>query len=322
MVFQEKTTVRNKSFWEANKTKIVSTAAAVVIWLLIVAGETYDYTTDIPIELTSVDRDIIITSGAPAKAKVLIEGQGRFLFTFMLFREGKLRLNVAAETGTQILRPTEKDVFLSGVSQNLTLRRLIWPDSIIVQVDRVITRELPVANKISLKPAPGYTIVDKPTLTPNRVKVRGPQSLISQFDSIPTQTLELDNLKFPIERKIPLSMPNGQEIKLLTAEVVVSAEIQKLMEKTIANVPVTVRYLPQQIDAIVIPSELTVVIVGGVEVVYGITAKDIQAYIEYHKGLSVLTEECPVIIEPIGNVRFREIKPDRFKVVLQHQRIE
>jgi hypothetical protein len=80
--------------------------------------------------------------------------------------------------------------------------------------------------------------------------------------------------------------------------------------------------LPQAVDAYVIPSELSLVVEGGVNVVYALSLKNIKAYIEYSKSLDALTEECPVILEPLPGVHFRDIKPDRFKVVLQHQRAE
>jgi YbbR domain-containing protein len=321
MTLEHKALDKNKSFWDLNKLKIVSTLVAILIWFLIVAGETYDYVTEVPIEIIPVEKDCIITSRPPSRAKISLRGPGRLLFSFMLFREGSLRLNISPEIGTQTIRPSDDDILLAGSAKNLTYR-LIWPDTISVQVEKLVTRDVPIYSHIILKPMAGYTIVGKPTLTPNVVKVRGPQSVVSTMDSAHTQTALFDELRFPFEKKISLSPPVAQNVVWLTTEITVNADVQKLMEKTISDIPVTVRNLPQSVDAFVIPSELSLVVEGGVNVIYSLSLKSIHAYIEYDKRLDGLTEECPVIIEPLPGVRFRDIKPDRFKVVLQHQRAE
>lgn len=321
MTLEHKALDKNKTFWDLNKLKIVSTLVAILIWFLIVAGETYDYVTQVPIEIIPVEKDCIITSRPPSQAKVSLRGPGRFLFSFMLFKEGSLRLNISPEIGTQIIQPSDDDILLTGSAKNLTYR-LIWPDTISVKVEKLVTRDVTVYSHIILRPMAGYTIVGKPILTPNVVKVRGPQSVVSSMDSAYTETTLFDELKFPFEKKISLSPQVKENVVWLTTEINIKADVQKLMEKTISDVPVTVRNLPQSVDAFVIPSELSLVVEGGVNVVYSLTFKNIQAYIEYDKKLDALTEECPVILEPLPGVRFRNIKPEHFKVVLQHQRAE
>ncbi len=229
-----------------------------------------------------------------------------------------MRLNVDWEPGKQIILPSEQDIFLSGNAADLSLRRLISPDTIELVIEKKITREVPVHNNIQLKTAPGYTIVGDVVIEPISVEVRGPQSAVDDIDSVYTQTVVVEDLKFPFRKSIPLVKPENKHMELLTEEVTIAADVQKLMEKTIHDVPVTVRYLPQNYDAIVIPSQIAVTIQGGVEIVPQIQKNDIDAYIEYQSKLDS-TREFIVNIDPIDGIEFRDIDPDRIKVSLLTQ---
>ncbi|MDZ7314973.1 MAG: hypothetical protein ONA69_01290 [candidate division KSB1 bacterium] len=305
----------------SGRAKIASTLAAFFIWLMVVAGDTYTYETEIPIEIVPLEKDIILTSPPPQKARVLLEGEGRFLFTFLLFREGALRMNVGSDTGRLVIYPGEKDIFLVGGGQNLIVRRLLRPDSLVLHVDKLITRELPIENRVTLKSAPGYTIVGRPQLTPDVVKVRGPQSLLAPLKAIATEEQIWEDLRFPIEKKVALVRPINRA-SLSPQEIVINADVQKLMERKFTDIPVTVRNLPAELDAFVVPSGLAVTIVGGVNVVSQIQASDIRAYIDYQTDADHSVSEFPVTLEPLPNVRFHEVQPERFKVIIQHRRVE
>lgn len=292
---------------------------AIIIWFLVVTGDQYEYRTTIPIQISPTNPDYIITSPVPEHATILVYGSGKLLFSFMLFREGRMRLNIDWEPGTKIILPSEEDIFLSGNAAELDLRRLISPDTIKLTIERKITRDVPVLNNIQLKPAPGYTIVGDVVIEPVSVEIRGPQSAVQAVDSIYTQTIVVDDLKYPYRETFPLIEPANENMELLTKEVTIAADIQKLMEKTLNDVPVTVRYLPQHYDAIVIPSQISVTIQGGVELVTQVQRQDIDAYIEYHAALDSAGKEFSVNIDPIEGIEFRDIEPDRIKVSLLTQ---
>ncbi len=307
---------KGRFFWDRHKVKIAATLFAVFIWFLVVMGDNYEYRTTIPIEITQPNPDYIITSPIPEKAAVQLQGSGKYLFSFILFREGRLRINIDKDPGVYIIRPSDNDISLTGNSKKLYSRRLLWPDTIVVKIEKLITRKIPVKNNIALKPQPGYTIVGDVVYEPDSVRVRGPESAVRALDSLYTQSLQISDLRFPFSKKFKIIQPPNEQITILDPEITVEADIQKLLEKTITNVPVIVRYLPHQIDAIVIPAQLSLKVQGGVNVVFRLTAKDINAYIEYRENLDIRGGDFPVEIEPIPGVRFRDIKPDRFKVRL------
>ena len=258
---------KEKNFWQQHKIKIASTLIAIFIWFMVVVGGSYEYKTTIPIAIAEQDQDYIITSPIPSKAHIIVQGPGRYLFSFMLFREGLLELNVNWTPGTQILQPTREDISLSGNAKNLSIRQFLGPDSILVHIERRVSRKIPIRNNVSISPLAGYTIVGDVIAEPESVRVLGPEHAVAKLDSIDTQVAELHDLKFPLHKEFSLTPPANKLISLLDTRVTIAADIQQLLEKIIVQVPIVVKYLPQNIDASIQPPSLSIKVQGGLQVI-------------------------------------------------------
>ncbi|MBN1560760.1 YbbR-like domain-containing protein [candidate division KSB1 bacterium] len=314
MAFNRTLFKRETNFWQQHKIKIASTLVAIFIWFLVVTDEVYEYETTIPIEISQKNPDYIITSKIPAKARIILQGSGRYLVGFMLFREGRLRLDINWTAGEHILLPTRENIFLSSNTRKLVVRQLLGPDSIQYKIERLVAAKIPVRNTITLKPMPGYTIVGDIILEPDSIRVQGPEKAVAQLDSVNTQNLTRDNLKFRIHEHVPLLPPADKQITLLDPHVTLAADVQRLLEKVIPQVPVTVRYLPQNIDALVHPSHISLKVQGGMQIISPLNANDINAYVEYQATPDSILTNIPISIEPIPGVSFRDKSSERVKI--------
>ncbi len=310
---------KKKPFWPEYKVKIASTLFAIVIWFLIVTGDTFDYVVDVPIECATTRDDFIVTTPLPKKAKIHLRGQGMALIGFLIFREGKLQLEFEWREGVQTVKLSEKSVVLAGGAKNLAVEELIEPTEIKLKIEKLIVKKVPIKNQVHLKPAPGYTIVGKILLEPDMAEVQGPKSSVDSCDTVYTREISLEKLKRPVREQVELLAPTYHLVKLLQNYATLTADIQKLMEKRIQHIPVTVINLPPRTKAIVIPSYLSLTVDGGVNVVAGITEKDIVAYIDYRKYKKSNLHDFPAYIKPLPGVRFRDIDPQRFKIVLERE---
>lgn len=305
---------KDKNFWQQHKVKIASSLIAVFIWFLVVSRDSYEYRTTIPILLSQKNPNFVITSELPTKAHIILQGTGRNLFSYMLFREGHLQLDINWSPGTYILRPTKDDIFRQGNAKKLTVRQFLGPDSIQLTIEKLVTKHVPVRNSITLKPQAGYTIVGDIIMEPESARVQGPEAAVAELDSIDTQPLLLENLKFPIQNEFSLKPPENRQIALLDTRVTIAAEIQRLLEKVIDRVPINVKYLPQNLDAAIQPPFLSVKVQGGEQSIYSLNANDIYAFVEYRPGLDSMLTDVPVQIEPIAGVSFRDVGSERVKI--------
>jgi len=308
-----------KYIWRRHKAKIASTLVAVLVWFLIVTGGTFDYVATVPIEIPRVHENLIITNSIPESAQIRLRGQGMTILAYLLFREGRLQLNFHWQEGKRVNHPTKDDVILMGSAKDLMLLELLEPDSIPLEIEELTVKEVPAISQITLKPHAGYTIVGETVLDPSTIPIKGPKSLIETCDSVLTIADLWQDLRRPLKKQVELLQPGNDQVELLIQKVWIIADVQKLMEKKIVGVPVTAVNLPEKINALVIPSHLSLVVEGGVNVVSSITEKDITAYVDLQRYPQDKSHDYFAYIEPLPEIRFRDIEPKRFKVVFEKE---
>jgi hypothetical protein len=319
-MMQNKPSAQEKQpFFQRYKIHIAATGFAILIWFLVVSNEIYDHEIQIPIDIPAVQSHYIITSDLPTEARVRVRGQGMALLAFMLFREGRLELNLEWGPGERVLRPRTQDVILGGGAHSISVVQLIEPQEIPVVIEELASRMVPITSRIEVKLVPGYTLVGDIELDPTEVVVRGPNSMINKLTDIPTLERTFEKVKTPQSGEILLNSPNPQKIMLQPARTVYKIEVQKLMEKRIERIPVSVRNLPPGYRAMVLPAALSLTAEGGVSVLAPLSEKDIIAYIDYARQLDDSSQNAPAYIVPVPGVRYRDIMPKRFKVILERE---
>jgi hypothetical protein len=309
---------KKQSYWNRYKVKIASTFFAILVWFLIVIGETFDYITDVPISAETVSHDYIVTKPIPAKAKIHIKGQGMALLGFLLFREGSVDLNFEWKPGSQRIQLNENNVNLPSSSQKIMLIDLIEPTQVDITIEQLVTVTVPIINKTEVATLKGYTVVGDILLEPQTCEIRLPKSKVDSASSVFTSTVKWQRVKYPVKEQVSLIVPKNV-VDMSVKRVNVNADVQKLMEKKINRVPVSVINQPPNMTAIVIPSQLSLTVVGGVDIVSLVTESDVKAYIDYQKYRASEQRDIPAYIEPIPHVKFTDISPQRFKVVLERR---
>ncbi len=314
---------KESNFWSRHKPKIASTLFAIIIWFLIVTGGIFEHVTTIPIAIPENEQNFVITNKIPRKAKVRIRGEGVNLLAFLIFREGKLWLNdITWKNGTATVNLSQEDIVLTGTAKSLNVIDLLSPKQIKLEMKKVVEKTVPVKPEFIIKPKAGYTLVGDISIQPAQVTIRGPETFLDSCTFIRTQKANWENLKFPLRKRIDLIDPNIPKSQLLVNRVEVSADIQKLMEKHLQGIPVKAINLPPHSNAIIFPSTLSLVIEGGVQVVSGITKDDIVATINYARQQRQNAKSFTPEIQPIPKVRFRDIEPGQFKIILERNESE
>ena len=120
-----------------------------------------------------------------------------------------------------------------------------------------------------------------------------------------------------MKKPIDLIQPKTDLLRISESNTVINADIQKLMERRLYNISVNVINIPDNMKALVIPSSLSLIIQGGVDVVAKVQEKDIIAFIDYTRHKDQSNNEFPAYIEPLPGIRYREIQPKRFKIILE-----
>lgn len=205
---------------------LLSLFLAVVVWIVAVREEnpiiTDDLAAPVPIDLVGLDPNLSIV-GQPLD-------------------QVTLRLRAPQRTWNETLRPEDFQVqaALGGLGAGRHSVPLaadypgdevqivdIKPESLVITLEPVITRTVPVEAQIIGEPAFGYewrgTVV-----TPTQVTARGPAGLVGQIDAAVVE-VALPGVRSTVERQQPVSLRNSdgepltgiQEVSPRTVEVAV-----------------------------------------------------------------------------------------------------
>ncbi|MBN2013440.1 hypothetical protein JW960_29185 [candidate division KSB1 bacterium] len=289
---------------------------AIFIWFFVKTENNYKYAFRIPIQVSNLPNGKIITNDIPKQAKVTFWGKGRELLTLILNRKLYYNLDLVNIDDSQVFIPNIHNIRLPHES-TIEILNILEPDSIYVEIADLEMRAIPVLPQISIETVSGYTIVNGVKLSQDSVHVVGPKKQLDSLKYIETEKLHFKNKKHDINKEVELVTPKIKYIKLLENSISFTVDIQKLMEKRLVEIPVEVINKPPNYSVTVIPSSLSLTLIGGVDVLLPLESKDIKAYIDYTKVYGSKNKEHLAYIEKINGVRFTDIKPKGFKIVVK-----
>ena len=299
------------------KAKLVVFIFAIFIWFFVVTENEYETNLEVPITPVNIPAGRVILNDLPAMAKVRIKGNGKDLIALTLSGGARLELDLSDVKHTRTFKLEPKHVMLSRPIATVSSKEIIMPDSVVVVLDDLVRKRVPVHANVKLTPAPGYTVVGDFKITPDSVAISGPSSLVAQINEVYTVEKEFTDVRFDLQEIFPLAPLPYNKVTCATKEVEVYLNIQKLLEMTVSNIPVEVRNVPRNLKVTVIPSTLSLVLEGGGELLTQLSRDQIVAYIDYNRVRNLPGNEFPAVIERPPGISYRDVRPRTFKLVFE-----
>lgn len=173
----------------------------------------------------------------------------------------------------------------------------IQPNKIQVKLETVEEREIPVKAETEGRVAENFEIYSE-TVSPVRVRVRGPSGYIKSLDLVPTEKINLENRREDFTARIPLNLSNPKAIILDSAAVDVAFRIGEKRSERLFLVPVAGENENRR---------ATVVLFGGRSVLENIKTENLQVQIIRNEA----GEESPQLVIPVelqGQIEIRKLK--------------
>lgn len=298
------------------KIKFIVLFLAILIWFFVKTEDNYRYSFEIPLRVTNLGHDHLIENEIPQKIKITCWGKGQDLLSLMLRKDIFYNLDVSKIQTSANLVLNINHIKVPRKT-NIEVLNIVEPETITVEITKLVTKKVLLIPEISIQTDPGYTVVDEITVDPDSVEVIGPEPEIKNIFSIHSETKSYKNIKHDLQKKIKILNPSKRNTRVLVNEVTVFADIQKLMEKPLSEIPVGIVNKSQDFKITVIPSTLSLVLEGGADLLLNVTKRDVQAYIDYEKvRASKAKNHLAYIVTPKGT-RYRDVKPKRFKIVVE-----
>ncbi len=299
------------------RAKLVVLALAIFLWFYVVTEEQYEYALDIPVVVVNLREDRVIRNQIPERARVLFEGTGKSLIGLMLNPDARLVLDLRNIRYRYTFHLAPKRVQFDRRNPRLVALRIVHPDTITVLLAEKRRRKLPVQPQITIQPADGYMVVGTVRISPDSAWATGPKDLVDALRAIPTAPLHLENVRSDVKRQVKLQLPSGRKVNIYPDRVELFADVQKLTEKRLTEVPVEIRNHPRSVRVECIPSTLSLTLEGGMEQLVRLRKEDIVAYIDYRRWDGNPDGELTAYIETPPGIRYRDVLPARFRLLVQ-----
>lgn len=159
----------------------------------------------------------------------------------------------------------------------------IKPSILTIQVEKKITRNLPV--KLAYQGKPSYRmVIGRIQLQPERITVQGPEKQLTGFDEILTKPLFIDGLAESFKTEVALDLPDGVDVAAPAEPILADISLEpRIVQKDLSDL--TVQAINTRHPVRIEPGTIQMTVQGPVSVLETIRPQqDIRVYLDL-KGL-------------------------------------
>jgi YbbR domain-containing protein len=217
--------------------KLTALVLAGILWAAVAAQE--PTTQLVPVRLTvTPPAGRSVTGGLPEEVQALYSGTARELIKLYARRPAihkTLPDSITGSTFTLDLSIAD----LAAVEGAAVKPQQIEPRSIVVQLDDVIRRSVPIAARVQIIPDSGFRIFGGVAITPAQLTIHGSQEQVEAIDTVFTVPLALRGVRGPVRRQVPIDTVPLAGVRFGSrAEVTLTADVGELGDRVIEGVPV------------------------------------------------------------------------------------
>jgi len=217
--------------------RLISVALAIGLWIFVNAGQHgYLQTFHVPISYRDLPPGFVLTNPHPDFVTIQVSGP-RTLLSIIDPTHLTLRLDLAGVGIGQASFKIGPDAFPVPRHTEVTS---VLPSQIVLEIDKIVTREIPIHLVLTGTPGDGYKIASA-EVAPVTIAVRGTSREVARIDQVETEPLSVAGITGDFSRGIDLMAPGrgvGLESEEVTAKVVLA---QVVTHKEFHDVPIGVR---------------------------------------------------------------------------------
>ena len=182
-------------------TKIVSVIVAVLLWGIVLGSRNVEVTKEIPLEIITPP-DIVTSNEIPDKIAFRLAGPKAFLRSILDRREEPIRVNLlGAKPNLVTYRFFSDNIRLPIGVKVLSIN----PTAILVKLEYLKRRDVPVRVELRGNPPDGYRII-RAEIKPEIVRIKGPESKVDALTQVSTIPIDVSNLKQSREKEVALDL--------------------------------------------------------------------------------------------------------------------
>ena len=286
------------------------------LWLSVSLREQFTVAVDAPLTIEEVPAGMAIRSAVPRHIQMKLRGEGWRLAG--LFMGSALKVNIPYASlmpGNRIItinQIVERVSFSPGVQLLRTT-----PDTVVVALDRVSSKRVPVVPDIALSFREGYGQVGPVQLIPDSVTMTGAETVLRQITEWKTSHAEYPDVKAPIETMVSVARGDGPAVQCIPPELQVRINIQPFAEKVFSGLPVEITDTPPNREVIFIPPKMEVVARGGIRQLASLMPVDFRVAVPFDRILADTTGTVLPDVHPPSGIQIVTHRPEKLQYIVR-----
>lgn len=301
------------------RVKLAAVSIACVFWFGVVVDDDFEYELDLPVVATDIPRGKTLAQALPPSARVRVEGKGKALLALVFHRDARVNVDCSGIQQEKRVALDRQMVQSPRRSEDIVAREILYPDSVLVRLVPLLEKRVPVLAAVEVRTVAGYVLASPIVVQPESVTVEGPEHEVRGFNRVFTVPRKFVEARSSIKQRLPLvTSQESSSIKVSASSVELFADVQKLVEISLNEIPVEVRNVPPSLHVTVIPSTVSLTLEGAERLLLDIEREDIRVYIDYSRASREPQPlGHPAYISVPEGVRYREVTPERFTLSVE-----
>ena len=269
-------------------------------WLLITLNENHEYEYQIPVSMTDVPRNIVITTDVEDTLHVTIKDKGFVLAAYLYARQLKpVKLNfqnhATKNTGRGQVTQAElqRKIYtnLYGSSKIVSIK----PEKLDFYYNHGQSQKVPVRLAGNVTPAKSYYL-SRMTFSPNNVTIYAEKKLLDSIKYVLTEDLKITNFEDTVVKTVNLQAMKG--VKIVPSQVVLTLCADVLTEESI-EVPIHAVNIPEGQTLRTFPPRVKVRFIVGASTFRQIKADEFRVEADCKELLKDHPEKCQLYLRKI-----------------------
>ncbi|HXZ88222.1 MAG TPA: CdaR family protein [Candidatus Binataceae bacterium] len=186
--------------------RVISLGLAIGLWIFVNAGQHESLKQfTVPIVYRGLPRGFVIANQHPEIVTIQVSGP-RTLLSLIDPSRIALRIDLAGVTVGQASFKVGPDAF--AVPRQTSVESIL-PSQIVLDIDRIVTRSVPVHLVTTGKVAEGYRLAVS-EITPATITLKGPSKELARIEQVDTEPVDVSGLAASATNVIGLGLPAGR----------------------------------------------------------------------------------------------------------------
>lgn len=201
--------------------KFTALLLAVLVYLNVFTDRPATLLVTFPIEYRGLPDSLTLSGVAPTAVQAELRGTGKQLIGLRV-REPRFVVDLEGVGAGRYDRAVSPSDLPLPEGSGLAVERLVGPLMVELTIDRRTSRDVPLALPVLGEPATGFAYAGEWQATPPRVRVIGPEGVLSQLDTLRLAPLRIDGRRDSVVMEVgPERLPEWCRAEPLMVRAVV-----------------------------------------------------------------------------------------------------